>query len=105
MLAAFNLGDPRFDAQRDLLLAAIREQEPLRALNYARVIAMVASATPLSRISREPLLEGIGCPENTVEVIEAVKQRLARSTQILPPDVQVEVIQDCNLGVGAVGQI
>jgi HAE1 family hydrophobic/amphiphilic exporter-1 len=32
--------------------------------------------------------------ENTVRVIEAVKQRLARSQELLPEDVQVTVIQD-----------
>ena len=32
--------------------------------------------------------------ENTVRVIEAVKQRLPRSEAMLPPDVQVTVIQD-----------
>ena len=32
--------------------------------------------------------------ENTVEVIQAVKQRLERSRQLLPRDVNIEVIQD-----------
>ena len=32
--------------------------------------------------------------ENTVDVIQAVKQRLQRSEKILPPDVRIEVIQD-----------
>jgi len=32
--------------------------------------------------------------ENTVDVIQAVKERLKRSQKLLPPDVTVEVIQD-----------
>ena len=31
---------------------------------------------------------------NTVEVIDAVKERLDRARELLPPDVTVEVLQD-----------
>lgn len=69
----FALADPRYDAQRDLLLSAIREREPIAAMNYARVIALVAADHGIAADADDVLRAG----RDAVETVAAAATRIA----------------------------
>lgn len=61
---------------------AVDDQKEIR--NFARLNGQPAVVVTVQRQSSE----------NTIEVIEAIKQRLSRCQELLPRDVKIEVIQD-----------
>lgn len=96
-LALRTLG--RFRTPRDFLemVVAAPGGIPVRLRDLGEAVDATKEPRTLARLDGRPavvLTVQRQSGENTVEVIKAVKQRLARSTQILPPDVHVEVIQD-----------
>jgi len=96
-LALRTLG--RFREPRDFLemVVATPGGIPVRLRDLGEAVDATKEPRTAARLDGRPavvLTVQRQSGENTVEVIEAVKQRLQRSVQILPPDVRVEVIQD-----------
>ncbi len=96
-LALRTLG--RFHEPRDFLemVVATPGGIPVRLRDLGEAVDATKEPRTLARLDGRPavvLTVQRQSGENTVEVIEAVKQRLKRTSQILPPDVHVEVIQD-----------
>jgi hydrophobic/amphiphilic exporter-1 (mainly G- bacteria), HAE1 family len=80
----------------DLVIATVQGQ-PIRLSDLGEVHDATKEVRTLARLNGEPavvLQVQRQSGENTVQVIQGVKQRLERSRQILPDDVQVTVIQD-----------
>ncbi len=70
---------------------------PVRLTDLGRVSDSTKEVRTLARLDGEPavvLQIQRQSGENTVAVIEGVKERLERSRALLPPDVRVQIIQD-----------
>jgi len=70
---------------------------PIRLGDLGRVVDGTKEVRTLARLNGQPAVVvqvQRQSGENTVRVIEAVKQRLQRSRELLPDDVSVAVIQD-----------
>ena len=96
-LACGRLG--RFREPRDFLdmVVATPGGMPVRLRDLGEAVDATKEVRNLARLDGRPavvLTVQRQSGENTVDVIQAVKQRLKGSEQILPPDVHVEVIQD-----------
>ena len=89
----------RFRHARDFadMVVATVNGTPIRLRDLGEAVDGTKEVRTLARLNGVPavvLTVQRQSGENTVEVIEGVKQRLARSRELLPPDVHVEVIQD-----------
>ena len=89
----------RFREPRDFLEMVIATPggTPVRLRDLGTAVDATKEVRNLARLNGKPavvLSVQRQSGENTVDVIQAVKERLKRSQQILPPDVRVEVIQD-----------
>ncbi len=89
----------RFREPRDFLemVVATPGGTPVRLRDLGEAVDATKEVRNLARLDGRPavvLTVQRQSGENTVDVIQAVKQRLQRSEQILPPDVRIEVIQD-----------
>lgn len=89
----------RFSAPRDFLdlVVASNNGVPVRLRDLGDVVDGQKEVRTLARLDGKPAViiqiqRQSG--ENTVEVIAGVKARLDRARELLPPDVQLEVIQD-----------
>jgi HAE1 family hydrophobic/amphiphilic exporter-1 len=80
----------------DLVVATVNETA-VRLRDLGEVLDTQKETRTLARLDGTPavvLQVQRQTGANTVEVIDAVKERLARSRQLLPTDVKVDVIQD-----------
>jgi len=80
----------------DMVVATVNGM-PVRLRDLGEVVDASKERRTLARLDGQPavvLTVQRQSGENTVEVIQAVKSRLARSRELLPPDVTVDVIQD-----------
>jgi len=89
----------RFREPRDFLEMVIATPGgiPVRLRDLGTAVDATKEVRNLARLNGRPavvLSVQRQSGENTVDVIQAVKQRLQRSQQILPPDVRVEILQD-----------
>jgi hydrophobic/amphiphilic exporter-1 (mainly G- bacteria), HAE1 family len=89
----------RFREPRDFLemVVATPGGTPVRLRDLGNAVDATKEVRNLARLDGRPavvLSVQRQSGENTVDVIQAVKQRLQRSQKILPPDVRIEVIQD-----------
>ncbi len=81
---------------RDMVVATVNDT-PVRLRDLGEIRDSTKEVRNLARLDGTPAVVvqvQRQSGENTVEVIEAVKERLARSRALLPPDVSVDVIQD-----------
>jgi HAE1 family hydrophobic/amphiphilic exporter-1 len=87
---------PKPEQFRDLVVATVNGS-PVRLRDLGEVIDGQKELRTLARLNGEPaviLQVQRQSGTNTVEVIDAIKERLARSRESLPDDVSVTVIQD-----------
>lgn len=89
----------RFPVPRDFLdmVVATVNGMPIRLCDLGEVVDTSKEVRTMARLDGIPavvLQVQRQSGENTVEVIEAVKERLTRSRDLLPSDVSVDVIQD-----------
>jgi HAE1 family hydrophobic/amphiphilic exporter-1 len=89
----------RVDAARRFSNLVIKtvNQTPIRLGDIATVVDGTKEVRTLARLNGEPAVVVSvqrQSGENTVEVIDAINERLVRSRELLPPDVSVKVIQD-----------
>jgi len=89
----------RFSKPRDFLemVVATVNGMPIRLRDLGEAVDSTKEVRTLARFDGTPaVVLGVQrqSGENTVEVIKGVKQRLARSRQLLPSDVSIDVIQD-----------
>ncbi len=80
----------------ELVVATVNDQ-PIRLKDLGRVLDGAKESRNLARLDGKPSVVvqvQRQSGTNTIEVIEAVKARLARSKDLLPADVTIEVIQD-----------
>ena len=81
----------------DQLVVSTVGDVPLRIGDLGRAVDMTKERRSLALFDGQPavvLQVQRQSGENTVEVIDAVKQRLAKVRELLPSDVRVEVLQD-----------
>lgn len=89
----------RFRTPRDFvdLVVATVDGIPVRLRDLGEVLDGTKEVRTLARLDGVPavvLQVQRQSGENTVQVIDAVKQRLDRSRALFPPDVSIDVIQD-----------
>jgi HAE1 family hydrophobic/amphiphilic exporter-1 len=89
----------RFPKPRDFqeMVLATVGGTPVRLRDLGEALDSTKEVRNLARLNGQPAVVVSvqrQSGENTVEVIQAVKQRLERSRSLLPPDVHVELIQD-----------
>jgi HAE1 family hydrophobic/amphiphilic exporter-1 len=80
----------------DMVVTTVDDM-PIRLRDLGRAVDGQKESRSLARLDGKPavvLQVQRQSGANTVEVIEGVKQRLERTRSVLPPDVQIEVIQD-----------
>ncbi|NUQ62304.1 MAG: efflux RND transporter permease subunit [Pirellulales bacterium] len=80
----------------DLVVATVHGT-PVRLRDLGEIVDSTKEVRSLARINGKPavvLQVQRQSGANTVEVIEAVKARLVRSRELLPPDVLLEITQD-----------
>ncbi len=81
----------------DNLVVATVDEVPVRISDVGRAVDLTKEKRTLARFDGQEaviLMVQRQSGENTVEVIDAVKQRLDQARALLPPDVSVEVLQD-----------
>lgn len=89
----------RFQRTRDfadLVVATVRGT-PIRLGDLGEIVDGTKEVRSLARLNGKPavvLQVQRQSGANTVEVIEAVKSRLVRSRELLPPDLSLDIIQD-----------
>jgi HAE1 family hydrophobic/amphiphilic exporter-1 len=86
------------------LVVATTDGAPIRLRDLGEVVDGSKEVRTLARLDGKPavVLEvQRQSGANTVEVINAVKERLSRSREMLPSDVAVDVIQDQSRYIGA----
>jgi HAE1 family hydrophobic/amphiphilic exporter-1 len=79
------------------LVVSTVDNVPVRVRDLGEAIDLTKERRTLARFDGEPavvLLVQRQSGMNTVEVIDAVKERLATARELLPPDVAVNVLQD-----------
>ncbi len=89
----------RFVKPRDFedMVVATVQGTPIRLRDLGEVLDATKEVRNLCRLDGLPavtLQVQRQSGENTVEVIQAVKKRLQRSRDLLPPDVSIDIIQD-----------
>lgn len=89
----------RFPVPRDFLDMVVTtvNNMPIRVRDLGEVVDTSKEVRTMARLDGIPAVVvqvQRQSGENTVQVIEAVKERLARSRDLLPADVSVDVIQD-----------
>ncbi|MBL9163993.1 MAG: efflux RND transporter permease subunit [Planctomycetaceae bacterium] len=80
----------------DLVVSTVGDV-PLRIGDLGRAVDLTKERRSLALFDGQPavvLQVQRQSGENTVEVIDAVKQRLVKVRELLPPDVRVEILQD-----------
>jgi HAE1 family hydrophobic/amphiphilic exporter-1 len=80
----------------DLVVSTVGDV-PLRIGDLGRAVDLTKERRSLALFDGQPavvLQVQRQSGENTVEVIDAVKERLVKVRELLPPDVRVEVLQD-----------
>jgi HAE1 family hydrophobic/amphiphilic exporter-1 len=91
------LGRIQASKQFNELIVANRAGHPIRIRDIGRAEDSIEEPRGLSRLDDEnavSLFVQRQSGTNTVAISDAVQKRLARITQALPPDIQVEIIQD-----------
>lgn len=79
------------------LVVTTVDKVPVRIRDLGEAVDLTKERRTLARFDGQPaviLLVQRQSGMNTVEVIDAVKERLAQARQLLPSDVKVEVLQD-----------
>jgi HAE1 family hydrophobic/amphiphilic exporter-1 len=89
----------RVPASRDFnaLVVSTVDNVPVRVRDLGKAVDLTKERRTLARFDGVPavvLLVQRQSGMNTVEVIDAVKQRLVDAQKLLPPDVKAEVMQD-----------
>jgi hydrophobic/amphiphilic exporter-1 (mainly G- bacteria), HAE1 family len=89
----------RFPKPRDFedMVVATVNDTPIRLRDLGEVVDTTKEQRTLARLDGKPavvLSVKRQSGENTVDVINGVKERLKRSQELLPPDVRYEIVQD-----------
>ncbi len=89
----------RMPESRDFneLVVSTVDNVPIRIRDLGEAVDFTKERRTLARFNGEPaviLLVQRQSGMNTVEVIDAVKERLKEARELLPPDVQAQVLQD-----------
>lgn len=101
----------RFDNTRDFrdLVVATVQGTPVRLRDLAEVVDGTKEVRSLARLNGKPaivLYVQRQSGANTVEVIDAVKKRMARCRELLPADVSLEIVQDQSRYINAaIGEV
>jgi len=96
-LALRTLGRLPKAADFEHLVVSTIDDVPLRISDLGEAVDLSKERRSLARFDGHPavvLMVQRQSGMNTVEVIDAVKQRLDRARALLPPDVHVEILQD-----------
>ena len=79
MTAGFTLADPRFDAQRDLLLDSLRAGNDVPAANYAAVIVAVAGDAGIKTTQADVLQAG----RDAVETMQKAREMVGEGVRLI----------------------